>query len=357
MTTWHVLAPEFPPGCGGVGEYSALLVDALRQAGDRVRVWHPGVLPDRFGPLARNAIDAAFAADPGPLLVQYVPSAFGMRGMNLPFCLWLRRLRRRGADVRVMFHEPFFYFGARRPWRNGLAIVQRVMAAVLLRAATRVYYSTETWTRLLAPFGPQQHVEVLPIPSTVPFPGAAPAPGKAPASASGAPIVGHFGTYGEHVAGELLPTLREIAGRQASARFLLAGRGSVAFAATLEPDLRSRADVVDAADGAAIARALGSCDVLVQPYPDGVTTRRTSIMAALTSGVPVVTTRGALTEQVWTESEAVALVPAGSPGTLAAKTIELAADPASGRELAARARRLYDERFALPVTLAKIRRP
>src|ERR1051325_7766931 len=48
--------------------------------------------------------------------------------MNLRFCRWLRDRGREGMDVRVMFHEPYFYFTASRPWRNVLAAVQRVMA-------------------------------------------------------------------------------------------------------------------------------------------------------------------------------------------------------------------------------------
>ena len=59
MKTWHLLAPEYPPVCGGVGDYTALLAEGLRTAGDPVRVWHPGTLPDRFGPRARAVLDAA----------------------------------------------------------------------------------------------------------------------------------------------------------------------------------------------------------------------------------------------------------------------------------------------------------
>lgn len=356
MRTWHLLTPEFPPDCGGVGDYAAIVAAGLTRAGDRVYVWRPETLPDRFGPRARRAIEAGVKADPGTMLVQYVPAAFGLRGLNLPFCAWLWRLRRGGTDVRVMFHEPFFYFGVTRPWRNGLALVQRVMAAILLRASTRAYYSTEAWNRLLAGYGPPRDVEVLPIPATIPEDAAGPAAVRDGADTARAPLIGHFGTYGEHVAGELEPALLEIVRRLPAARVLLAGRGADRFAGTLEPALRARVEVVDAGDGGAIATALRRCDILVQPYPDGVTTRRTSVMAGLTTGVPVITTRGPLTEAVWRESGAVALVPAGDAAGLAAEAVSLVADPEARRTLGARGRRLYDERFAVAVTLARLRR-
>jgi glycosyltransferase involved in cell wall biosynthesis len=352
VTNWHVLAPEYPPGCGGVGEYTAMIEAGLRDAGDRVRVWHPGALPDRFGPAARRTIETALRADPGTLLVQYVPAAFGLRGMNLPFCWWLRRLAREGADVRVMFHEPFFYFGIDRPWRNALALVQRLMAAILLRAARRVYYSTESWTRLLAPYGPQRHVEVLPIPSTIP----ADVPLDAMPHGTGEPTVGHFGTYGEHVAGQLVPALGAIVARLPGVRLRLLGRGAAHFASRLDAGVRSRTDVIEAEDGAAIARALRACDILLQPYPDGVTTRRTSMMAALASGVAVVTTAGALTEPVWRATNAVVLVPADDAAAVAAAVATLAADAPERRARGERGRRLYDDCFALPVSLARMRR-
>ena len=81
----------------------------------------------------------AFLVLPGCVLLEYVPNALGARGANVPFCAWLLRLRRRGVDVRVMFHEPYFYFSWHRPWRNGLAVVQRLMAALLVRASSVAY--------------------------------------------------------------------------------------------------------------------------------------------------------------------------------------------------------------------------
>ena len=53
---------------------------------------------------------------------------------------------------------------------------------------------------------------------------------------------------------------------------------------------------------------IAACDLFVQPYPDGITSRRTSAMACLSQARPVVTTTGHLTEPLWAESDAVALV-------------------------------------------------
>jgi glycosyltransferase involved in cell wall biosynthesis len=374
VTTWHLLAPEYPPDAGGVGDYTALVAAGLAEAGDRVHVWCPQGpdgppdpataagrvfhrLPDRFGPESRRALEAALSSEPGIVLVQYVPGAFGARGLNVPFCRWLARMRRRGgADVRVMFHEPFFYFGLSRPWRNVLAVVQRGMAAILLRASTRVYYSTETWTRLLTPYGPQTNIDVLPIPATIPVDVAADAIARARAQRRAAFVIGHFGTYGDHVGRQLDAILPALLRRLPDARALLVGGGSERFLRTLPADIRDRVDATGRLPGTDAAAVLRACDLLVQPYPDGVTTRRTSMMAALTTSVPVLTTEGPLTEPVWAQSTAVALAPAGDVSALVGLAAGLAGDPAARASLGARGRSLYDGRFALDVTIARMRR-
>ena len=375
MRTWHLLTPEYPPICGGVGDYTELLAAGLAAAGDTVHVWYPAAwtpqpevgvspgviahhLPDRFGPGSRALLGEALAVVPGIVVAQYVPAAFGARGMNVAFCRWLARLRRDGTDVRVMFHEPFFYFGLSRPWRNALAIVQRAMAAILLRASTRVYYSTETWRGLLAAYGPQAVVEILPIPATIPVdvPAEAAADARAALRREDAFLIGHFGTYGEHVGRELDVMLPALLRRLQGARVLLVGKGSETFARRLPRELHDRVESTGRLPGAEAAAALRACDLLVQPYPDGVTTRRTSMMAALTTSVPVLTTTGPLTEPVWTRTSAVALVRPGDVSAAVEIAGTLAADPASRAALGARGRSLYDAQFALDVTIGRMRR-
>jgi glycosyltransferase involved in cell wall biosynthesis len=378
---WHILTPEFPPASGGVGDYAALLAAALSAEGDAVHIWHPAadpargippvaesgesaamaltVLPDRFGAASRRLMARAFVDAPGTVLVQYVPSAFGARGSNIPVCRWLLGLRRRGVDVRVMFHEPYFYFGFHRPWRNLLALSQRVMAAILLRASNEVYLSTGRWVEYLSPYGPLRHVQVLPIPATVPIP-----PPSSPLSeaVSGLQhpagiVIGHFGTYGAHVATPLRRLLPLLLDALPSARVLLIGADGDAFirGLGLTAPHAQRVHATGRISPVEIAAALRTCTVLVQPYPDGVTTRRTSLMACLTSGRPVVTSDGALTERLWRDTRAVALTPAGDEASMADAVVRLVDGESEAAALGARGRRLYDERFALEHTVATLR--
>jgi glycosyltransferase involved in cell wall biosynthesis len=141
---------------------------------------------------------------------------------------------------------------------------------------------------------------------------------------------------------------------------LLVGRGGEAFASTLRqrhPELTASVYATGGLPAADAAAHLAACDVLVQPYPDGVSARRTTVMAGLALGVPTVTTHGALTEPVWKEDGAVALAPADAPRELVARAEALLADGAERRRLVERATVVYATRFALERTIARLRMP
>jgi glycosyltransferase involved in cell wall biosynthesis len=133
------------------------------------------------------------------------------------------------------------------------------------------------------------------------------------------------------------------------------GRRSDAMAARLRRDARAGNRVFGTGflDLAEIAAHLSACDVLVQPYPDGVSGRRTSLVAALALGVPTVTNGGFVTEYLWESSGAVQLV--SSVEELAPAAAVILADPDPARSLALRARRLYEQTFALEVTIDRLR--
>jgi glycosyltransferase involved in cell wall biosynthesis len=359
VTTWHLLTGEYPPSSGGVGDYTRTLAGELARRGHSVHVWCPAVasnaeqgliqlhaLPDRFRARSREALQSAWDALPGIVLLQYVPNVLGAGGMNLRFCRWLRAAASR-HDVRVMFHEPYFYFSW-SPTGNLRAVVQRLMAAELLHAGRTIYVSTDTWRRYLTT---SRRPVVLPVPSTIPrsCDSDAAARRRTHVATNGeAEVVGHFGTYGDHITRELETVVPLLLGARSTAQFVLIGRGSDRFAAFLRErhgSLAARIHDTGVLSSMDVAAAIRACDVMVQPYPDGITTRRTSVMASLTNCVATVSTAGALTEAVWRETGAVALARDGR--AIAERVVALLESASERAALAEAGRRVYDERFAI----------
>ncbi len=373
---WHLITGKYPPEPGGVADYTAILGRALAAAGCEVHVWCSGEaegpaaepggvavyrVAGRFGPAGLARLDRMLDRFPGPrrLLVQYVPHGFGWKAMNVGFAAWVasRRLRRRD-DVRVMFHEVAFPW-VRSPLRHNLiAAVNRAMAAVLIRACTTAYVSIPGWEPLLRRLGAGRvPIAWTPVPSNV--------PDEAPAAAvaarrveltRGEPsprVVCHFGTYGPTITRTLAPLLRELLDRRPDVRVLLLGAGGDRWRVELadgRADWSARVVAPGGLPDPIVAEYLRACDLVLQPYPDGASGRRGTLMAALANGVPVVTTLGALSEPIWAEG-AVAAAPAGDPDRLARLALDLLDHPDRLAELGRAGRRLYEERFAIGRTV------
>ena len=390
----HLVTPEYPPRAGGVADYTRLVAEGLAAAGEEVHVWCPpsagvegggaGELTDAAAGLAARGVKVRrelgdFAPrrlaragrlldeTPAPrrLLVQYVPHGYGWRSMNVAFCLWLwARAALSGDRVELMVHEPCLAFGEGSWRRAGAAAVHRLMIAVLARAARRVWFSIPAWEGYWRPyaFGRRAGFGWLSVPSTVPV--ADDPELTAHVRARFRPseselLVGHLGTYSPLVTKSLGRAVPALLSEVAGARAVFVGRGGEALRDQLlneHPGLLGRVHATGYLGARELSAHLAACDLLVQPFPDGVSTRRTSVMAALAHGRAVVTTRGRLTEDLWADSGAVALAEAEDAAALAREAARLLADAAARARLGAAARALYRERFDLAHTVAALRR-
>jgi glycosyltransferase involved in cell wall biosynthesis len=101
----------------------------------------------------------------------------------------------------------------------------------------------------------------------------------------------------------------------------------------------------------ALSVHLQACALLIQPYNDGVSTRRGSVMAGLAHGRPIVSNLGINTEPIWPESAAMALAPAFDPLALVGEVEAVLADPARRARLGADGLAVYDRHFALERTI------
>jgi glycosyltransferase involved in cell wall biosynthesis len=383
MSHWTILTCEYPPRCGGVGDYTAQLAAALVAAGDEVTVVCPPradpsapaatgagievvVLDDTYGRAGRRILDRMLderaRGSDSSMLVQYVPTGFGLRGANIPFCRWLlARSQKPTSDIRIMFHEPYFEYTWSPLRQNALAAAERVMARTLLRAASRVYLSTDAWRRYLAPHAPNGRADeflALPIPSAIPKCNDADSVTRRRRQLLGSStqLIGHFGTFGSQIVPMLTEALVTLLDRRRDLSAVCIGHGSDEFVRSVmeaNPAVRGRVHGTGRLEALDTAASIAACDLMLQPYIDGVTTRRTSTMAGLINRRPIVTTTGHLTEPIWQETAAVALGP--DLESLVASAIGLL-DSANDRDrLAERGERLYNQRFSLMQTVRCLR--
>jgi glycosyltransferase involved in cell wall biosynthesis len=94
---------------------------------------------------------------------------------------------------------------------------------------------------------------------------------------------------------------------------------------------------------------------MIQPYPDGISSRRTTAMAALALGVPVITNDGALSESVWRESGAVRLTRVGDGRGMAEQTMDVLNHAETRRALRDGGRALYARMFDVSRTIRALR--
>ena len=318
----HFFTGEYPPEPGGVADHTAGLVQELAElalvpvilsggdAGLSVENGTPVYRVGRaFAPVHLRYLARALDAFPGPrvIFIQYVPHAFGLRGMNLPLVLWLawRACVRRDRLI-VLFHEVAFPFQKGPIRHRVLAIVQQCMASLMAAVAWRILVTTTAWLPRLRCVS-NRVVTSLPVFSNLPESVAAEVVWGCRThwlQRTGANcLVGHFGTYGSGISNLLLATIMQLSDKlAATTAFLLMGRGAAIWLQQASSALAERAaccHVVEDADRLALATTLAACDTALQPYPDGITTRRTTAMSALSLDVPLVSNDGPLTDPCW----------------------------------------------------------
>lgn len=367
---WHILTGEYPPTQGGVADYTHRVAAGLVAAGDAVEVWAPRVaptvepsgvvvhaLPDHFGPRALRTLGHALQHTdrPARILVQYVPHAFGWKGGNVPFCVWLRAQRH--APVWVMFHEVAFPLAWRqKAGERALGIVTHGMAAVVASAAERAFVSIPAWEAMLRPVAPWTTVEWLPVPSTVAVDTDDAAVRQVRERFANARLIGHVGTFGRLIRPLLDDSIAHVA-EALEGTFLLMGRGSEDAALDIGrrwPAVATRVVGTGPLSPADLSHHVAACDVMVQPYPDGISSRRTSAMVALAHGRPIVTTTGALTEPLWSDAPGVVACPVGDAAAIARACVALTSAPETAAQ-SATVRAFYASRFDLSHTIATLR--
>ena len=321
----------------GIRDYTVQLAGALRR--------FEGVSADVLGPGALNGALVDYDA----VVVQYNPFMYGRWGFApwLPAALLRTRRRQPTLEIALMVHEPYVPM---INWRWALmGVWQRSQLFALRAIADPVFASIDSWASTLGGMRPKRAAYHLPVGSNLPD--RRPHRKQARLGVGATPetlIVSTFGTA--HPARRLeyvAAAINAIATTGVPTIFLNLGAGAPAIdgvtgsVRVLAPGLQSPR---------ALADLLSATDIFLAPFIDGVSTRRTTVMAALQHGLAVVGTDGPLTDRALRESDhALRLVPVAREDLFVDAARRLASRRGERERVSSAARRLYDERFDWPI--------
>ncbi len=283
MSTIAIVSPGFPDVAGGVTDHTGRLLRHWREDGGVVQVLGSvGELPDDVA--ARWELDGV-----GAVLIQYVPFLYARRGLS-PYPRWLARAARaRGMRVTVFVHEPWVP-RTRLPWLI-LSPLQRRQLRRLIAASDAVATPVPAWAQML---GPQ--TKIVRVGSTL-----GEAPGRLPGrEALEGPVV--FSPFAAGLRWDWVtqavsrigadPPLVVIGADADGMRRHSATRRWV----TAEWDCRGRLSASD------VMALLNRARVVLAPYLDGITGRRTSAAASLSTGAKLISSTGHLFDEYFSQS-------------------------------------------------------
>lgn len=335
-----------------VEEYCRYLGEALEPHDIHLEIcrvrWELHDWPDALRALKRQAMHWRGVW----VLLQYTALAWSERGFPQKVLRVLEVLKSAGVRVGIVFHDVEPYPGTRlvdlirrfaqvRTMRRALTIVE--LAIFTVPPEKLSWLTTVPPTAAFIPVGPN-----LPIPPAAQF---IPMPNPLP-------TIGVFsitaGESGARETQEILAAVRHAAQKLGKLRLSVFGRHSELREAELREGLRGLPVelLVDSVlEPARVVQKLFACDVLL--FVRGpISSRRSSAIAGIACGLPVVAYVGSETAAPITDA-GVVLIPHDQPNNFNATLVRLLTDVAYRNDLAARSHAAYQTHFAWPTIAAR----
>jgi glycosyltransferase involved in cell wall biosynthesis len=326
-------APRTP--FDGIADHSRNLAAGLRDLGVPATVewFHPGL--DRL--------------DAEHVIVQYNPFSFGRRGFAPALLVALRRIRRH-SDVAVIVHERYVPPGGYR--QTAMSLWQHAQLAGVCSLAQRVLVTVGKYRN--SPWSPyMQRAGVLPVGSNLPDMRSSRDEMRRQLRIDDDSLV--LATFGQRHPGRRMVLVEEAvraAQQSAGGNVVLLNLGGDPPSLALDSGVRLIAP--GPLGDRETAATLSAADLYLAPFADGVSTRRTTVMAALQHALPVVGTRGAMTDGALLSDRVLALSDVDRPGAFGAAAAQLARDRDARNDLGRRGRALYEREYAWPVLAGRL---
>ena len=303
--------------------------------------------PATYAPNGLRAVRRA-GSRPDWILLQYMPFSYGRWGVAPGLIRDAIALKRTtGARLGVLVHEAWI---AMTDWRSCLlGGYQRMQLRSLLRVADAIAATTESVTRALG--GRAVHV---PVGSNITPSAMTRNAARSQLGIDDELVVTLFGRGHPHRALEHAEeALGALVARQGADTLRVFNLGVDAPALQVPSGLRVHTPGELPAES--VALHLRASDLLLMTFTDGVSTRRTTLMAGLAHALPVVGLRGTSTDRMLLcQPEALVLTPMGDRDAFARAVLDITADPARLQRAGTAARALYANNFDWPAAVRRL---
>jgi hypothetical protein len=285
------------------------------------------------------------------VLVQYTALAWSSRGFSQKFLRALNILKSAGTRIGIVFHDVEPFSGTRLIDSVRQLVQVRTMRRALTLADLAVFTVPPGKLSWLPAVPPQ--AAFVPVGPNLPMP---PAPLAHPQDV--VPTIGVFSiTGGESGAREtqiILGAVRHAAQKLGKLRLSIFGRHAELRETELREGLRDlpvELSVEGVIESAQVVQKLSVCDVLL--FVRGpISSRRSSAIAGIACGLPIIASRGPETAAPITDA-GVVFVSHDQPNDLNAALVRVLSDAAYRMDLAARSRAAYLAHFAWPAIAAR----
>jgi glycosyltransferase involved in cell wall biosynthesis len=363
--SFAIICPDYPPRRGGVADHTALLLAELAKHAQVTLI----TSEDTEVPRAPNRVqyvrdwqdeeELFRCVDRLPkeavLLWAYVPHMYGRGGVAPAVPRVMTRLRTAGHHHQIVLaHEiaaPFSLW----PHRTWYAWQHRQQWCRMVNSADLLVTSTEAWRDEWQARLPEHRAKFSSAasPSTIPI---APLTDVAGHRATWRRTMGWpedvlvLGWFGTASAAKQLEWVLQARERAATAlarpvALVLIGKADQVAQQQNSPWIKSTGYL----EAAAVSHVLQSIDALLLPFIDGISERRTSFMAGLSHGTPVVTTQGHNTGPTLRAAQICRLASALDEEQFSREVIAALSDPAESRAMGERGRTVYRRDYDWPV--------
>lgn len=325
-----------PDAVDAIHDYSRHLTRALCEVGTPAAYVDGGL----------HAILAGTTCPPW-ILLQYNPNSYGRRGWAPGLVRDALGVRRRWPQVRLVLtvHEAWVDIADLRT--AVMATYQRAQLRALLRIADSAFV-----TRATLELGARS--AHLPVASNIAPAAATRQEARARLGLGDELVVALFGRANpdrllDHAACAIAAICEHCG--PAGVHVMNLGRDAPAIA--VPTGVRtSRPGGIDSEQ---IALRMRASDLLLLPFSDGASTRRTTVMAGLAHGLPIVGLNGPNTDPILLDHpDAIVLTPVADRTAFAHAAVALAGDPERRRLMSAAGRHLYEREFDWPILARRL---